>query len=235
MTSVLVTRPAGRADLLVRALERMGYRVHAVPTVATEPVAFDAQSLGSFDWVVITSAQGVHAMTRMPTGPRFAAVGEKTAGALRGRSVQLDHVPPIASGASLGETLPDVSGKRVALVRASAAGSDLPERLRARGAVVEEVTAYRTIEGPHGSMAGIRVALDDPALAAAVFASGSAIRGFLALGGTNRLAAVTIGPRTSGTAREHGFRVIAEADERSAESLAAAVAGAIQMEGMRNA
>lgn len=235
MTSVLVTRPAGTARTLVRALERMGCHVHVVPTVATELVAFDAEPLASFDWIVITSAQGVHAMTRIPRGPRFAAVGEKTAEALRERGVRPDHVPPFPSGTSLGDTLPGVSGRRVVLVRASAADSDLPERLRARGAVVEEITAYRTIEGPTASSAGMRAALDDPALALAVFASGSAIRGLLALGGTNRLPAVTIGPRTTAIALSHGFRVVAEANERSAEALAAAVAAALQLEGIKNA
>ncbi|HEY1421305.1 MAG TPA: uroporphyrinogen-III synthase [Candidatus Dormibacteraeota bacterium] len=235
MTSVLVTRPAGSTDVLVQALERMGYRVHAVPTVATEPVTFSADSLASFDWVVVTSAQGVNALHRMPAGPRFAAVGLKTADALRARGVQPDHVAPLASGASLADTLPEVNGKRVALVRASAAGSDLPERLGARGAIVELITAYRTIEGPPGSAAAMLDALADPALALAVFASGSAIRGYLALGGTNRVPAVTIGPRTTVIAKELGFQVIAEANERSAESLAAAVAAALPLEEIRNA
>lgn len=233
MKSVLVTRPEGSVDPLVASLERMGYRVHAVPTVATVDETFDPDLLAGCDWIVLTSAQGVHAMASIPTGPRFAAVGEKTASALRARGVVPSHIPPQASGASLAGTLPDVAGKRIALVRASAADADLPELLRQRGALVEEITAYRTVEGPQPSASRMRVALADPQLAAVVFASGSAIRGFIALGGPISLPAVTIGPRTTATARRHGFHVVAEAEVQSAESLAAAVAAALPLEEMR--
>ncbi|MFI4985772.1 MAG: uroporphyrinogen-III synthase [Candidatus Dormiibacterota bacterium] len=235
MKSILVTRPDGPGDPLVASLERMGYRVHAVPTVETVVESFNADSLAGCDWVVVTSAKGVHAMASIPTGPRFAALGQKTASALRVRGVEPSHIPPQPSGSSLGETLPDVDGKRIALVRASAADSDLPERLRQRGALVEEITAYRTVEGPQASGLRLRVALADPQLAAVVFASGSAIRGFVALGGPTRLPAITIGPRTTATAREHGFAVVAEASAQSAESLTAAVAAALPLEEMKNA
>lgn len=235
MRSILVTRPDGTGDPLLGFLERMGYRVHAVPTVETVAQSFDADSLATCDWIVLTSAKGVEAMKSIPKGPRFAAVGAKTAGALRARGVEPSHIPPHASGASLGETLPDVSGKRVALVRASAADTELPERLRQRGAIVEEITAYRTVEGPPASGLRLRVALADPQLAAVVFASGSAIRGFVALGGPTHLPAVTIGARTTATALEHGFAVVAEASAQSAESLAAAVAAAMPLEEIKNA
>jgi uroporphyrinogen III methyltransferase/synthase len=162
-------------------------------------------------------------------------VGEKTAAALRARGIQPAHLPPQANAAALAESLPDVKGKRVALVRASAAGSNLPERLRQRGATVQEVTAYTTLEGPLSSAQPLRAALADPGLAAVIFASGSAIRGYMALGGTNQVPAVTIGPRTTLSAREHGFQVIAEAETQSAEELAAAVARAIPLKETKHA
>jgi uroporphyrinogen III methyltransferase/synthase len=129
----------------------------------------------------------------------------------------------------MAETLPNVEGKRIALVRASAADSDLPERLRRRGAVVDEITAYRTIEAPAASAEPLRVALADVELAAVVFASSSAVRGYLALGGTVRVPAITIGPRTTAGALEHGFQVIAEAEAQSAEGLASAVGSAVTL------
>jgi uroporphyrinogen-III synthase len=228
--SILVTRPAGTDDPLVALLEQRGYGVHAVPTVLTAPVKFDAGDLAGCDWIVVTSVQGVNALSELPAGPRFAAVGGKTASALRARGVEPSHVPPHANGAALAESIPDVEGKRVALVRASAAADDLPEMLRRRGASVEEITAYRTLEGPATSGARLQAALSDPFLAAVVFASGSAVRGLVALGGGTRHPAITIGPRTTAVARELGFRVVAEAHEQSAESLAAAVEAAVPME-----
>jgi uroporphyrinogen-III synthase len=126
--------------------------------------------------------------------------------------------------------LPDVDGKRVALVRASAAGEDLPDRLRRRGANVEEITAYRTVEGPAASAEKLRSALADADLGAVVFASGSAVRGFLGLGGNSHVPAITIGPRTTSSARGRGFSVIAQADAQTVSGLADAVARALPME-----
>ena len=230
MIAVLVTRPDGESDPLVHALRKRGYRVHAVPMVQTEPVDFNAASLAGCDWIVLTSARGVKAITDLPAGPKFAAVGPETARALRARGVEPAHVPGRADGADLGDTLPDVDGKRIALVRASAAGEDLPDRLRGRGATVEEVTAYRTVEGPPSSAELLRTALADPELGAVVFASGSAVRGFLGLGGSKRVPAITIGPRTTSSARGRGFVVIAQADAQSVSGLADAVVHALPVE-----
>lgn len=235
MTAILITRPGGSVDPLVELLERRGYRVYAVPTVETEPVKFDANGLTRCDWIVLTSVNGVDALTELPRGPLYAAVGDKTAAALRARGIQPAHVPPQANAAALADSLPNVEGKRIALVRASAAGDELPEILRRRGATVEEMTAYATIEGPAKSEQPMRLALADPGLAAVVFASGSAVRGYVALGGTNRVPAVTIGPRTTTSAREHGFSVVAESSTQSAEGLAAAVARAIPLKETKHA
>ena len=235
MIAVLVTRPGGELDPLVQALRRRGYRVHAVPTVKTEAVELDSRSLASFDWVVFTSARGVDAVDELPFGSRFAAVGPETANALRARGVEPAHVPVTTVGADLGKSLPDVEGKRVALVRASAADTDLPEILRRRGATVEEVNAYRTVEAPPESAQPLGTALADPDLRAVVFASGSAVRGFIGLGGTKQLPAITIGPRTTSRALALGFRVIAEADSQSVAGLADALARALPLEVKHNA
>jgi uroporphyrinogen-III synthase len=144
-------------------------------------------------------------------------------------------MPATADAAELGKTLPDVEGKRVALVRASAADTDLPDILRRRGATIEEVTAYRTVEAPAESAQPLRTALADPDLRAAVFASGSAVRGFIGLGGTKQLPAITIGARTTTRAVALGFRVIAEADTKSVAGLVDAVARALPLEVKNNA
>jgi porphobilinogen synthase len=227
MSKILVTRPAGAGDPLVRELESRGYRVSAVPTVATRALPVEWPDLAGFDWIVVTSAAGVEALPAIPVGPRWAAIGEATATALRSRGAAVDFVPSEANGAWLGESLPDPSGTRVLLVRASQADPDLPEALRRRGAFVEEVTAYETVEGPTESVSELRQALGQNDLAAVVFGSGSAVRGFARLGGTTQLPAITIGPRTSAVAREAGFNVVAEAAGQSVHELATAVERAV--------
>jgi porphobilinogen synthase len=227
MRTVLVTRPAGEKDPLVAELSSRGYRVIAVPTVAVRPADVAWPDLKAFDWVVVTSAAGVAAMPEPPAGPRWAAVGEASARALRERGIEVDVVPAQANGVALAAAIPDVKGKRIALVRASQADPDLPHALRERGALVDEITAYETVEGPSDSAPALQQALREEDVAVVVFASGSAVRGFLKLGGTNTVPAITIGPRTSAAAREAGFVVAAEATAQDVKQMAAAVEGSV--------
>ena len=235
MTAILVTRPRGSAHPLVSALEDLGYRVYEVPTVEIEKSPTASHALDGYDWVVVTSPQGVEAMPSVPAGPRFAAVGQSTAAALRRRSVEPAHVAPDSNALSLAESLPDVEGKRVALYRASIAEARLPELLRERGAVVDDITGYQTVEGPAQSAEPLGAALADPELAAVAFASGSAVRGFLALGGKANLPAVTIGPRTSEVARDLGFTVVAESAGQTTEMFAATIAAAVPIGARKHA
>lgn len=230
MTAVLVTRPGGNADPVVTALVAAGYRVHAVPTVATQPLKLDMTDAASCDWIVVTSVAGVDALIELPAGPRWAAVGQATARALRARGVEPALVPQETNGLALANALPEVRGKRVLLVRASAAASDLPDRLRERGASVEEMAGYLTVEAPPSSAEPLRAALADADLGAIVFASGSAVRGFVTLGGNADWPAITIGPRTTKVARKLGFNVIGEAVRPTAEGLAAAIMRALPAE-----
>jgi len=72
MTAILVTRAASETG----ALEKAGYRVHAVPTIATLPLNFAHPDLTQYDWVVVTSAAGVEALGRSPSPLRGEGRGE---------------------------------------------------------------------------------------------------------------------------------------------------------------
>lgn len=229
--SLLSTRPEGERDPLVARLRAQGYRVHAVPTVVTEPLPFAPPDLAQYDWVVVTSAAGARALldsVEPARAIRWAAVGPRTASELAARGLTAAAVPEQSRGARIAGAIAAVEalpGLRILLARADAAANDLPEALRAAGAAVEELPVYHTVVGPEASRAGVAAALADPALAAALFASGSAIRGLLRLGGdaARRVPAITIGPATSEVARAEGFRVAAEADRPGVDGLAAAV------------
>src|SRR5207302_609971 len=62
MTAILVTRPQAERDPVVGLLQERGYRVHAVPTVATVPIKIGLPDLERYDWIVVTSATGVLAL-----------------------------------------------------------------------------------------------------------------------------------------------------------------------------
>ena len=139
-------------------------------------------------------------------------------------------MPSRASGRDLARELPVEPGARVLLARADIADPELPDAVRAKGALVEEATAYRTREAPEASRSLLAAALESTVPDAIVFTSGSAVRGLLELAGPEardalrRVPAVGIGSVTTQVAREHGFRVAAEARQPSPEAVAAIAA-----------
>jgi uroporphyrinogen-III synthase len=219
MTAVLLTGPAGSGDGLAGELQARGLRVHRVPAIETERVAMARPSDATYDWAVVTSATGAQALTEA-FGPdlatRWAAVGPATSAVLEAAGVGQIKVPERANGPAIATVMGDVSGLRVLLARGDLADPDLPDRLRSLGATVEEIVAYRTLIGPETSREPLAQALDEPGLEVAVYASGSAVRGILALAGERageirRLKSVTIGPRTSAIARSLDLQVVGEA------------------------
>ncbi len=118
----------------------------------------------------------------------------------------------------------------VVLARSDLALDDLPAILRARGARVREVVAYRTHAQARGDVGAAREALEANR-AAAVVASPSALAGLLAAVGAERITralVVATGPTTAAAVS----RVLGTAPLVAAAPDAAAVAEALE-EGMR--
>ncbi|HVM24318.1 MAG TPA: uroporphyrinogen-III synthase [Candidatus Limnocylindrales bacterium] len=243
MPHVLVTRPAGQAPELCARLRERGLQPIPVPTVAidrisTAPVIDEMlERLDGADWLVITSANGAEALADrlaatdrpLPASLRVAAVGPATAGALGRAHVRVDHVPDEYLTVAIADGLGDVRGRRVVLARADAATPELREALEAAGALVEEVVAYRTIEGPAESRDALHVALHRE-IGGITFTSSSTVRGLLRLASpTDRqraraIPAFCIGPVTAATARRSGFDVGVVAEDHTATGLADAIA-----------
>ena len=123
----------------------------------------------------------------------------------------------------------DVRKQRVVLARADAATPGLRDALVERGAVVEEVVAYRTIEGSAPSRDPLHAALHDD-LAGIAFTSSSTVRGLLRLaspvdrGRARCIPAFCIGPVTADTARHSGFDIASVASDHTALGLADVIA-----------
>ncbi|MEO8638533.1 MAG: uroporphyrinogen-III synthase [Chloroflexota bacterium] len=242
MTTLLVTRPAPQAAELVSLLAQHGIDTICVPTVeiAAAPPggALDdaIRSLDGADWLVITSVNGAAALLdrlaalgrSWPNGVQLAAVGPATARALEAGGLRVDHVPSRYRTVEIVGGLGEVAGKRVVLARADAASADLRDALLERGAVVEEVIAYRTVEGPAESRDRIRAALAQP-LDGVTFTSGSTVRGLSALLSppealrATALPAYCIGPVTARVARRAGFAVAVVAARHTVADLAEAI------------
>lgn len=237
---VLVT--ASEPEPLAAFLRARGALPVAVPTIAiraADPAPLDAALAGEWEWIVVTSANGARAVlarlgaegprARIPAA-RWAAVGPRTAEALRAGGIDATLAPMDGTGAGLAAAMGEVAGLRVLLARARAAARDLPDALRARGARVEEVAAYETEEGPESSRAGIAEALQ-AGVDAAVFTSGSTLRGLARLAGDPARAlgdavVVAIGPTTAEAARRAGLAPHVSSD-RTPGGIVAALESAV--------
>lgn len=246
---ILVTRPEGQTSGLAGLLRDRGLTPVLVPTVAIDAGssddALDAMlaALDGADWLVVTSANGAAALAarldamkaRLPEGLRVAAVGPATAGVLRQRNITVDHVPGAYRTVAIAAGLGDVHGLRIVLARADAATLALRHALLERGARVEEVVAYLTVEGPASSRDPLHAALHAD-LDGLAFTSSSTVRGLVRLaspldrGRARAVPAFCIGPVTAETAGQLGFNVVAVADDHTALGLADAIAAHFRAE-----
>ena len=210
---VLVTRAAGQGSSLADALRALGAEPVLIPAIETvEPASFAVldgalSKLGTFQWLLFTSANAVEAFVRrhralhsplpqaearsgisVPPGVRIAAIGPATASALQTVGLPPNLLPPQAVAESLTAALlpyvsqADGTPTRFLLVRAAEAREYLPEALRAAGAHVTIAPAYRTVI-PARSVDLLRDLLQDPARSptAITFTSSSTARNLLAL------------------------------------------------------
>ncbi|MGN6698706.1 MAG: uroporphyrinogen-III synthase [Thermomicrobiales bacterium] len=247
---IVVTRASEGAGELAGRLARLGAEPVLCPAIAVVPpetyAPLDAalRRAGEFAWIVVTSANGVAALlARLAAlgcdgatlaGVRLAAVGPATAAAL-GEAGLAAFVPATHTAAAIAAGLGDLAGQQVLLPLADIAPDTLADELRARGAIVERVTAYRTIPdtGPRGE--AVARLLRANAIDALTFTSGSTVRALL-----DRLAwaeldvadliaqgqwpaTVCIGPTTAQVARECGLPVAAVAAEHTLDGLIAAL------------
>lgn len=227
---VVNTRAMHQADALNVALRTAGATPIVYPCIAIAPVVDSAELdraiakllAGSFDWLVLTSANTVHALAgrlaaqqvRPPDHPGFATavVGPATGEAARRElGLRTTLLPATYHGTELARALPVRDGQSVLLPQSAAASPELAETLTKRGARVTAVNAYRTVVGSGGEDLPALVETND--IDAVVFASPSAVTGLIARFGAEggdievlrHVLVVCIGPETAKRARARGF------------------------------
>ena len=239
---VLVTRPRHQAAGMVRRLELLGADPSVLPTVEIRepadwaPVDRALAELASYQWLVFTSTNGVHAFLRRlrqtgldlrALGPlRLAAIGPGTAEALRGYHLEPDLVPAQYHSEGLAAALKErAAGQRVLLARADR-GRDLLRDELAAVAAVDQVAVYSQVDAVRpdpsvldllhrGEMDYVTVTSSNIARALAQALDAPA-RHWVACG---RVRWVSISPHTSAAVREQGLPVAAEAVEYTPEGV----------------
>ena len=239
---VLVTRAPGQASALSERLRALGAEPVELPVISFvapgDPAPLDAAiaRLADYDWVIFTSVNGVDAfVTRVDAldgdlaplaSAQLAAIGPATAARLADHGLRARFVPErfVAESVLSGLVERGVAGKRVLLPRAEEARDVLPDGLRAAGAEVDVVAAYRTV-APVATPETLAQLHD---LDIVTLTSSSTARNLAALlgGRLEQLGAARIaciGPITARTARAAGFRVDIVAEEYSIPGLVAAL------------
>jgi uroporphyrinogen-III synthase len=270
----------------------MGAEPVEVPLLEIQPPADWAPldralgALGSYDWLILTSANAVRALKEraialgrpfeLNLGPKVAAVGEATAAAARLAGLPVNLVPEhyvaeslieqifSAAHKALGRDLSDsektssyftlalhthpleghdlsasqksgalahegsLRGLRFLLARAEMARDVIPDALRAAGATVDVVDAYRNVM-PQAAPQLLRQALA-AGIDAATFTSSSSVTHLASAAREAGIAfplagvrAISIGPITSQTLRDLGWEPAAEASVSDISGLVAAI------------
>ena len=230
---ILITRARHQAGRLAEALEAQGAEVLRLPTIEIVPpetyAHLDAvlEVISGFDWLIVTSANGAAALADRMQFLRIrpehlkhlqvAAIGPATAVALGRIGLTVSAMPDEYVAEAVVAMLKDkVAGRRVLLARAAVARDVIPEQLRKCGADIHVVEAYRTVI-PADSIEQVRALFGEgkPLPDAVTFTSSSTVNNFFALLAAARielpqgLSAVSIGPVTTRTLRQHHWEPVA--------------------------
>lgn len=240
---VVVTRPETADGPMHEALQRLGAEVAGVPVLDVQPLDDDRAlraaitAIAEADWLLLTSPRAVdvldqHELFSRPPAPklRVAVVGERTAQAVRELGWPVHLVPDPAGAIPLLVALEMQgvgAGTRVVFPASARARSILPEGLRARGAHVEQVVAYRPTEARLDADQWRLLGQHTDAL---IFNSPSAVSALnegLApdvLSMLKAIPAAVQGPTTAEAARWAGWTRVVEATPRTFTGLAEALA-----------
>ncbi len=242
---IVVTRAREQAERLVERLRGHSAIPLEYPAISIAPLddpgSLDkaVSRLEDYDWVIFTSVNGAQAFAdRMLAlgkdlealcSRKLGAIGPATAEALVALGCPPDFVPGSYVAEAIIDQIGDIKGCRVLLPRADIARKALADGLRAKGAEVDEVAAYRTVHGEAASsLADLLVA---GGVDAVTFTSSSTVRytidGLISAGLDlsqairllNSTAIVCIGPITAGTAKECRLNVASVAEEYTSEGL----------------
>jgi uroporphyrinogen-III synthase len=244
---ILTTRASKQSGGLAAPLREMGAEVIEIPTIEIKPPssykALDAalRNIAKYDWLILTSVNGVEALfarlKKLRIAPeklahlQVAAIGPATQREIEKNDLKVAVTPDRYVAEAVVEALEGkTEGKRVLLVRAKVARDVLPIELRKSGGKVDVAEAYET-HVPKAAKAKLnRLFSNDSSRPDIVtFTSSSTATNFLDLlekdhwHGLREIWLASIGPVTSDTLRQAGFKPNIEALEYTMEGLALAI------------
>lgn len=241
---VLITRPRTQSEPFAQALLTAGFEPVYLPVIEIRPADDLTEmqqaiaQLASYAWVVFTSANGVEVFIdrglkgrrlKQAGEPKVAAIGQKTADALRARGLEPDFIPAEYVSEAIRPGLGDVKGKCILLPQAEIARDALPHLIREAGGLPHEVVVYRTLptEPDPNGLAALKAGVDFITLTSPStvdnFISLAIEQGLKPLSLPGRPWYVCIGPVTEEAARLHGIFRLIVAKEHTTDGMVAAI------------
>jgi uroporphyrinogen-III synthase len=238
---VVITRASHQQAELADLLRGRGAEPIPYPCIDIVPpsdlqeldAALEAAAAGFYDWLIVTSANAVPVLASRVaelglslSGLRVATVGPKTADIVQDAlRIDASVVAEEHTAEGLLASLPMLTGQRILLPQSAIARPVLAEELRAAGAEVTALTAYRTVAGQGGVDVPRRLSAGQ--IDAITFTSSSTVRNFLLrleneAGNKADLTAVclaAIGPVTAETMQEHDLWVEVMPEEYTVPAL----------------
>ena len=250
---ILVTRARSQASELADRIDELGGEPYEFPVIETrlpdrpetvEAIRTAMSEAESYDWVILTSVNGVEFFFRWLelTGTdirrfhraEFAAVGPKTAEALRKRGIVSSALPERFRAESLLDSLGGrvKAGQKALLPRGDLARELLPRELEALGVESVSLDVYETVPAGRKDEFLLEM-LQEGGIHAITFTSSSTVTNLLAalremgveepaelLAGTK---IACIGPVTAKTAEENGLSVTVRAESYTLDGLVQAL------------
>jgi uroporphyrinogen-III synthase len=165
--------------------------IRVVPPIYRAPLEGAVRGVGSYDWVVLTSVNGVEHFgaalrgagesVSALSGVRVACIGPATAAAAEGLGLRPELIPESAVADSMLDALLGVVGEGASVLLPVAAGARpvIERGLAEHGVEVTRVEAYRTVADPIGVSLLLR-RLKERSVDLLTFASPSAVSAFVA-------------------------------------------------------
>jgi uroporphyrinogen III methyltransferase/synthase len=243
---IIVTRARAQASELIAMIEDLGGKSIEFPVIEMVPpkdINRLDQAIGQlkiYHWIIFTSVNGVEFfLTRLMElgidihdldGANIAAVGPRTAEALKSHGFNVDLLPDVFNAEGLLDAIADrlKPGQHIFLPRGAGARSILPQKLTELGLKVTAADVYNNVMTTESADQVVRM-IRDQEIHYVTFTSSSTVKNFITalqnsevedipafLQGVNL---VCIGPLTAKTAMESGLVTLMLAKEATLTGL----------------
>lgn len=156
----MITRPENQSEIFINKLKDLGANpivfpvIEIVPPVDYTEMDEKINALDEYDWLVLTSVNGANFFIdrilkladnlKVLDHLKIAVVGSITEEELIKKGLKVAFVPSKYVADTIGEELPINKGDKILFPRSTIARKKVINRLKERGAIIDELAAYQT-------------------------------------------------------------------------------------------